>query len=110
MISDNEINGKDKYDFSGGITIVISPHSATTFACGIDKNYVEDTPEKKSVKTIALGLCELALHHPDMVYELGLKVRAMMDSQLYDTDLDDTTNNVVDIEEWLKKFKKPTLN
>ena len=45
-----------------------------------------------------------------MVYELGLKVRAMMDSQLYDTDLDDTTNNVVDIEEWLKKFKKPTLN
>jgi len=108
-MSDDKANGKDKYNFGEGITIVISPQSPSTFACGIDKSYEDDTAEKTAVKTIALGLCELALHQPDMVFEVGLKVRSQMEANLYDADIDEN-NNIVDIEEWLKKFKKPTLN
>ena len=40
-------NGKDKFDFSKGITIVISPHSESSFACGIDKSYGDDFSEIK---------------------------------------------------------------
>ena len=104
-------NGKDKFDFSKGITIVISPHSESSFACGIDKSYGDDTAEKHAVKTIAMGLCDLALNHADMVYEVGLKVRAMQDAQMYDADLSDLEqDNVESLEEWIKKLKKPTLN
>ena len=104
-------NGKDKFDFSKGITIVISPHSENSFACGIDKSYGEETPEKHAVKTIAMGLCDLALNHADMVYEVGLKVRAMQDAQMYDADLSDLEqDNVESLEEWIKKLRKPTLN
>ena len=65
-------NGKDKFDFSKGITIVISPHSKDSFACGIDKSYKDDTPERHAVKIIAMGLCDLALNHADVVYVIGL--------------------------------------
>jgi len=103
-------NGKDKFDFSKGITIVISPHSNSSFACGIDKSY-EDTAERHAVKTIAMGLCDLALNHADMVYEVGLKVRAMRDAQMYDVDISDLEQeNVESLEEWIKKLRKPTLN
>ena len=104
-------NGKDKFDFSKGITIVISPHSESSFACGIDKSYREETAEKHAVKTIAMGLCDLALNHADMVYEVGLKVRALQDAQMYDADLSDLEqDNVESLEEWIKKLRKPTLN
>tara|TARA_R100000655_G_C2883290_1_gene175689 strand:- start:72 stop:398 length:327 start_codon:yes stop_codon:yes gene_type:complete len=104
-------NGKDKFDFSKGITIVISPHSNSSFACGIDKSYEDNTAERHAVKTIAMGLCDLALNHADMVYEVGLKVRAMQDAQMYDVDISDLEQeNVESLEEWIKKLKKPTLN
>ena len=104
-------NGKDKFDFSKGITIVISPHSDSSFACGIDKSYEDNTAERHAVKTIAMGLCDLALNHADMVYEVGLKVRALQDAQMYDADLSDLEqDNVESLEEWIKKLKKPTLN
>tara|TARA_R100000657_G_C4670920_1_gene115387 strand:- start:959 stop:1285 length:327 start_codon:yes stop_codon:yes gene_type:complete len=104
-------NGKDKFDFSKGITIVISPHSNSSFACGIDKSYEDNTAERHAVKTIAMGLCDLALNHADMVYEVGLKVRAMRDAQMYDVDISDLEQeNVESLEEWIKKLRKPTLN
>ena len=104
-------NGKDKFDFSKGITIVISPHSNSSFACGIDKSYEDNTAERHAVKTIAMGLCDLALKHADMVYEVGLKVRAMQDAQMYDVDISDLEQeNVESLEEWIKKLRKPTLN
>ena len=104
-------NGKDKFDFSKGITIVISPHSNSSFACGIDKSYEDNTAERHAVKTIAMGLCDLALNHADMVYEVGLKVRAMRDAQMYDVDISDLEQeNVESLEEWIKKLIKPTLN
>jgi len=105
-------NGKDKFNFSEGITIVISPHNNNSFACGIDKSFKDNTAEKHAVKTIAMGLCDLALNHADMVYEVGLKVRAVQDAQMYDADLSELEepNNVENLEEWIKKLKKPTLN
>ena len=104
-------NGKDKFDFSKGITIVISPHSDSSFACGIDKSYEDNTAERHAVKTIAMGLCDLALNHADMVYEVGLKVRALQDAKMYDVDISDLEqDNVESLEEWIKKLKKPTLN
>ena len=104
-------NGKDKFDFSKGITIVISPHSNSSFACGIDKSYEDNTAERHAVKTIAMGLCDLALNHADMVYEVGLKVRAMQDAQMYDVDISDLEQeNMESLEEWIKKLRKPTLN
>ena len=104
-------NGKDKFDFSKGITIVISPHSNSSFACGIDKSYEDNTAERHAVKTIAMGLCDLALNHAAMGYEVGLKVRALQDAQMYDVDISDLEqDNVESLEEWIKKLRKPTLN
>jgi hypothetical protein len=46
-----------------------------------------------------------------MVYEVGLKVRALQDAQMYDADLSDLEqDNVESLEEWIKKLRKPTLN
>ena len=58
-----------------------------------------------------MGLCDLALNHADVVYDIGLKVKALQDAQMFDADLSDVDNdNVESLEEWIKKLRKPTLN
>lgn len=53
------------------VTIVIKPHGDNTFACGIHSNYKADTEDKVMCYTVAMGLCQIALDDPDLVYEIG---------------------------------------
>ena len=57
------------------VVIIVRPFGDNRFACGLDSNYVEDTEEKKMCYTVAMGLCQIALDDPDMVYEIGMSVR-----------------------------------
>ena len=40
-----------------------------------------------------MGLCDLALNHADVVYDIGLKVKALQDAQMFDADLSDVDND-----------------
>ena len=56
------------------VVIVIKPYGDNKFACGLHSNYEQDTEEKVMCYTVAMGLCQIALDDPDMVYEIGLSV------------------------------------
>lgn len=85
------------------VVLVVRPVGENRFACGVDSNYKEDTEEKKMCYTVALGLCQIALDDPDMVYEIGLSVRDIND-KIQKNGKDNKTGNVVDIKEWRKKL------
>lgn len=84
------------------VVVVIRPFGENRFACGLDSNYVEDTEEKKMCYTVALGLCQIALDDPDMVYEIGLSVRDINEKRK-----EQKTNGnaeVISINDWRKKL------
>ena len=53
------------------IAIVIKPYGDNRFACGLHSNYDADTEDKIMCYTVAMGLCQIALDDPDLVYEIG---------------------------------------
>lgn len=84
------------------VVVVIRPFGENRFACGLDSNYVEDTEEKKMCYTVALGLCQIALDDPDMVYEIGLSVRDINEKRK-----EQKTNGnaeIININDWRKKL------
>lgn len=84
------------------IVIVIKPYGDNRFACGLHSNYKQDTEEKTMCYTVAMGLCQIALDDPDMVYEIGLSV-----AEIEEKKKEVKTNghdNVVKMSDWRKKL------
>jgi hypothetical protein len=84
------------------VVIIIKPYGNNKFACGLHSNYEQDTEQKAMCYTVAMGLCQIALDDPDMVYEIGLSV-AEIENKKKDIDKDGL-DNVVNIQDWRKKL------
>lgn len=56
------------------VAIIIKPYGDNRFACGLHSNYEADTEDKVMCYTVAMGLCQIALDDPDLVYEIGHSV------------------------------------
>jgi len=84
------------------VVIIIKPYGNNKFACGLHSNYEQDTEQKAMCYTVAMGLCQIALDDPDMVYEIGLSV-AEIENKKKDIDKDGL-DNVVNIKDWRKKL------
>jgi hypothetical protein len=84
------------------VVIVIKPYGDNRFACGLHSNYEQDTEDKVMCYTVAMGLCQIALDDPDMVYEIGLSV-AEIEKKKKEVK-ENGHDNVVDIKDWRKKL------
>jgi hypothetical protein len=84
------------------VVIVIKPYGDNKFACGLHSNYKQDTEDKVMCYTVAMGLCQIALDDPDMVYEIGLSV-AEIEKKKKETKTNGN-DNVLHISEWRKKL------
>lgn len=84
------------------VVIVIKPYGDNKFACGLHSNYEQDTEEKVMCYTVAMGLCQIALDDPDMVYEIGLSVAEIQkkSKEIQENGKD----NILNISEWRKKL------
>ena len=83
---------------SDGVVIVVKPYGENgKFICSLDKNYKQDTEEKKVCYAVALGLCQIAMDDPDMVYDIGLSV-----SQI--NEMENGKDNLINLEDWRKKL------
>tara|TARA_R110002020_G_scaffold2116_2_gene9604 strand:- start:24 stop:302 length:279 start_codon:yes stop_codon:yes gene_type:complete len=83
---------------SDGVVIVVKPYGKDgKFICGLDKNYKQDTEQKKVCYAVALGLCQIAMDDPDMVYDIGLSV-----SQI--NEMENGKDNLINLEDWRKKL------
>ena len=84
------------------VVIVIKPYGDNRFACGLHSNYDQDTEQKVMCYTVAMGLCQIALDDPDMVYEIGLSVAEIQKKK---KDISTNGNDiVVNILDWRKKL------
>ena len=84
------------------VVIVIKPYGDNKFACGLHSNYEQDTEQKVMCYTVAMGLCQIALDDPDMVYEIGLSV-----AEIEEKKKQIKTNghdNVLKMSDWKKKL------
>jgi len=84
------------------VVIVIKPYGDNRFACGLHSNYEQDTEDKVMCYTVAMGLCQIALDDPDMVYEIGLSV-AEIERKKEKTGTNGQ-DNLLNISEWRKKL------
>ena len=79
------------------VIIAVKPFGDEKFICGVDKNYKADTKQKEICYAVALGLCQIALDDPDMVYDIGLSVMRI-------EELENGKAEVIDIKDWRKKL------
>jgi len=79
------------------VIIAVKPFGDEKFICGVDKNYKADTQQKEICYAVALGLCQIALDDPDMVYDIGLSVMRI-------EELKNGKAEVIDIKDWRKKL------
>ena len=80
------------------VVIVVKPFGKKNkFICGIDRSYVKDTKQKDICFKVALGLCQIALDDPDMVYEIGLGVSKL-------EEMENGKANIININDWRKKL------
>jgi len=79
------------------VIIAVKPFGDEKFICGVDKNYKADTQQKEICYAVALGLCQIALDDPDMVYDIGLSVMRI-------EELENGKAEVIDIKDWRKKL------
>jgi hypothetical protein len=84
------------------VVIVIKPYGDNKFACGLHSNYEQDTEQKVMCYTVAMGLCQIALDDPDMVYEIGLSV-AEIQKKKKETN-PNGNDKILNIVEWRKKL------
>ena len=79
------------------IIIAVKPFGNEKFICGLDRNYKRDSKEKEICYAVALGLCQIALDDPDMVYDIGLSVMKI-------EEMENGKANIININDWRKKL------
>jgi hypothetical protein len=79
------------------VIIAVKPFGDEKFICGIDRNYKADTEQKQTCYAVALGLCQIALDDPDMVYDIGLSVMKI-------EEMENGKANIININDWRKKL------
>ena len=83
-------NGKDVEK------IYVKPYSENKYACGVDDAYEPNTPEKEMAYIVALGLRQISLDDPDLVYGLG--------KQVFDLEQLENKNKIIQLDDWRKKL------
>ena len=78
------------------ITIYVKPYSENKYACGVDPEYKPNTPEKEMAYIVALGLRQISIDDPDLVYGLG--------KEMFDLEKTEEENKIIQLEEWRKKL------
>jgi|TARA_R100001443_G_C3277325_1_gene159507 hypothetical protein len=81
---------------SGVVKIFIKPYSENKYACGVDDSFKADTPEKEMAYIVALGLKQISIDDPDLVYGLG--------KQIFDLENQQQENKIIELAEWRKKL------
>ena len=79
-----------------GIVILLKPYKKGKFAVGLTTDYNADTPEKEMAYIVALGLRQISIDDPDLVYGLG--------KQVFDLEKTEEENKIIQLEEWRKKL------
>ena len=79
------------------VLIAVKPFGDEKFICGIDRNYKADTEQKQTCYAVALGLCQIALDDPDMVYDIGLSVMKI-------EEMENGKANIINLDDWRKKL------
>tara|TARA_R100000995_G_scaffold82409_1_gene56306 strand:+ start:1142 stop:1414 length:273 start_codon:yes stop_codon:yes gene_type:complete len=81
---------------SNVVKIYVKPFSENKYACGIDDEFKPDSPEKEMAYIVALGLRQISLDDPDLVYGLG--------KQVFDMETLDEENKIIQLDDWRKKL------
>ena len=79
------------------IIIAVKPFGDEKFICGLDRNYPRDRKAPAICYVVALGLCQIALDDPDMVYDIGLSVMKI-------EEMENAKTNIININDWRKKL------
>ena len=76
--------------------LFITPFGENNFACRLDGKYKPNTDEKELAFIVALGLRQISLDDPDLVYGLG--------KQVFDMETLDEENKIIQLDDWRKKL------
>ena len=87
---------KVKRNDSSVVRIFVKPYSENKYACGVDDTFKADTPEKEMAYIVVLGLRQISIDEPDLVYGLG--------KQVFDLEKQQEENKIIELEEWRKKL------
>ena len=83
-------NGKDV------VRLYVKPFGENKYACGVDDAYEPNTPEKEMAYIVVLGLRQISLDDPDLVYGLG--------KQVFDLEKLEDENKIIQLDDWRKKL------
>ena len=87
---------KVKRNDSSVVRIFVKPYSENKYACGVDDTFKADTPEKEMAYIVALGLRQISIDDPDLVYGLG--------KEMFTLEKTEEENKIIQLEEWKKKL------
>jgi len=78
------------------VKLYVKPFGENKYACGVDDKFDPNTPEKEMAYIVALGLRQISLDDPDLVYGLG--------KQVYDMENLEEENKIIKLDDWRKKL------
>tara|TARA_E500000318_G_C3473435_1_gene177426 strand:- start:134 stop:412 length:279 start_codon:yes stop_codon:yes gene_type:complete len=79
--------------------LFITPFGENKFACRLDGKYKPNTDEKELAFIVALGLRQISLDDPDLIYSLGKSLYEVLEMES-----ENGKDNIIYLDEWKKKL------